>query len=598
MTPIDYYQKKQDSNRKELEELRKKITSNSILRLITFVGIFVFLFGLIRISPWIAVSSAILALALFLFLVRRHIFLQKRKQYEMELEKILVVEINACNHDFSGFSSGEQNINHRHTFSYDLDIFGKGSVFSMLNRTVTDYGAEMLAGFLLERSVNNLDLIEKQEAIKELCSLSDFMLHFRATGKVSALEVEDREKINSWLAADSFFTEGSFKRLVHIGMPLLTILALVYTIINPAFGSVSVLLFLINLGYISKNLRKINHEHNQVSSLLKLLQKYNDLIYILEGQEFHSSLLKYTMRQLRHQETKAGEGLGRLTKLVSVFDNRLNFLVAIFLEGILLWDYHCLRAINKWKKEFGPKLPEWLEIIAFFDACISLSGYTFNNPGFVYPKLSDDTILTARDLGHPLISPSVRVCNDFDLKKQGEFIIITGANMAGKSTFLRTVGVNLILARLGVPVCASEFSFKPMRLFTSMRTSDSLAENESYFYAELRRLKEMLKELEKEGEEGDILIILDEILKGTNSVDKQNGSFAAMEKILKLGGTGIIATHDLALTNIADKFPDKIKNKCFEIEIDNAKISFDYKLYDGVTKKMNAMLLMEQMGII
>jgi DNA mismatch repair ATPase MutS len=131
-----------------------------------------------------------------------------------------------------------------------------------------------------------------------------------------------------------------------------------------------------------------------------------------------------------------------------------------------------------------------------------------------------------------------------------------------------------------------------------MRTSDSLAENESYFYAELRRLQEMLKELEREGEEGDILIILDEILKGTNSVDKQKGSFAAMEKIIKLGGTGIIATHDLALTSIADKYPDKIKNKCFEIEIDNAKISFDYKLYDGVTKKMNAMLLMEQMGII
>lgn len=595
MTPINYYQTKQDTNKKELEELRKKITSNSILRLIIFVAVFVFLFGLIRISPWIAVSSSLMAFVLFLFLVRRHIFLQKRKQYEMELEKILIAEINACNHDFSGFPSGGQYINHRHTFSYDLDILGNGSVFSMLNRTVTDYGEEMLAGLLLEKSVNNLHLIEKQEAIRELCSQSDFMLHFRTTGKVSTLEEEDRKKINSWLASGSFFKEGSFKRLIHIGLSLITILSLVYTIIYPAFGSVFVLLFLINLGYVSKNLRKINYEYNQISSLLKLLQKYKDLLYILENQQFRSDFLKNAMGQLKHQETKAGESLHRLTKLVSLFDNRLNFLVAVFLEGVLLWDYHCLSAINKWKKEFGAKLPEWLEKIAFFDAYISLSGYAFNNPDFVYPKLSDNTILRAEGLGHPLISPSVRVCNNFDLKKHGEFIIITGANMAGKSTFLRTVGVNLILARLGVPVCASEFSFKPMSLFTSMRTSDSLAENESYFYAELRRLQEMLKELEKDG---DILIILDEILKGTNSVDKQKGSFAAMEKILKLGGTGIIATHDLALTNIAEKYPDKIMNKCFEIEIDNAKISFDYKLYDGVTKKMNAMLLMEQMGII
>ena len=167
--------------------------------------------------------------------------------------------------------------------------------------------------------------------------------------------------------------------------------------------------------------------------------------------------------------------------------------------------------------------------------------------------------------------------------------------MAGKSTFLRTVGINLTFAKAGLPVCAETFKFMPLKLFTSMRTSDSLTENESYFYAELRRLKEIITKLEKEE---SLFIILDEILKGTNSVDKQNGSFKALEKIIHLNGTGIIATHDLALTSIADKFPDKIKNQCFEIEIDNAKISFDYKLYDGVTQKMNAMLLMEQMGII
>jgi DNA mismatch repair ATPase MutS len=595
MTPIKYYQQKQQKNNTRLKELKKKVTTNSILRLLSFIAVPASLFGLIRLVPVVAYFGALLFLIIFLVLVRRHIQLQKQFRYEKELDKILLAEMNACNHNFTDFRSGDRFQNHHHSYSFDLDFFGKGSVFPMLNRTVTKYGEDLLADMMLQETVEKIQVEKNQEAVRELADNPEFMLHFRTTGNISDLEEEDWTKIKNWVSKKSFLRNGILQKVLRVGLPVLTLFSLILMIINPASNALFILLFLFNLGYVSFNLRNISKEHNQVSNLLKLLQKYTDLIHVIESQKFHSDLLAGALRKLKYQNTSAGESLQKLTKLVSMFDNRLNFVAAIFLEGILLWDYNCLNAINIWRKKYGSRLDEWLKEIAFIDAYISLSGYAFNEAGFVYPKVSDKVILEAKNLGHPSIPSSVRVCNDFNINKKGEFVIITGANMAGKSTFLRTVGVNLILARLGVPVCATEFIFKPVRLFTSMRTSDSLADNESYFYAELRRLQEMLLELEKEG---DIFIILDEILKGTNSVDKQKGSFAAMEKIIRLGGTGIIATHDLALTEISKDHSEIIRNMCFEIEIDNANIQFDYKLYDGVTQKMNAMLLMEQMGII
>jgi len=206
-----------------------------------------------------------------------------------------------------------------------------------------------------------------------------------------------------------------------------------------------------------------------------------------------------------------------------------------------------------------------------------------------------DVILDFKKAGHPLIPSATRVDNDIGLKGQGEFVIITGANMAGKSTFLRTVGVNLLLGMAGAPLCAQSARFSPVEIFSSMRTSDSLQKNESYFYAELKRLSELLEKLEKGN---TLFIVLDEILKGTNSADKQKGSRIVLEKIIRLNGAGLIATHDLDLAELEKEYPDNLRNKCFEIEMDGDKIHFDYRLYDGITKKMNALLLMKQMGII
>lgn len=595
MDPISFYQSRLKEVNQELESLKRKIATNSILRLISFAAVFASLFGLLRLSMAIAIIGAVFFLAIFLVLVKRHIELQKRRRYSKEKNKILVSEINACNHDFRDFADGDQFINSKHSFSFDLDIFGKGSLFGMINRTVTRSGEKRLSELVTMEQTDKSSIHSRQEAIKELAQKQDFSLHFRTSGKVADIEKEDRTNIDKWVSTKSFLSQGKIFAVSLYVLPIIATVLLLLTILNSAYSGFFIVSFLINLGFVSNKLRKINQEHDQVSNLLKLLQKYGSLIKIVEKETFNSPALNASMDRLKYNNLTAGESLEKLTKLVSTFDNRLNLIGAIFLEGLLLWDYHCLRSINHWKKEHGSKLNQWFEEIAYFDSLISFAGFAFNSPDFAYPEISDNVILESKELGHPSIPGTVRICNDFKINSKGEFVIITGANMAGKSTFLRTVGVNLILARAGAPVCASYFSFMPMKIFTSMRTSDSLAENESYFYAELRRLQEMLHKLESEGE---VFIILDEILKGTNSVDKQKGSFAAMEKILKLKGTGIIATHDLALTEISLKYPEHIHNKCFEIEIDNASISFDYKLYDGVTQKMNAMLLMEQMGII
>jgi DNA mismatch repair ATPase MutS len=227
---------------------------------------------------------------------------------------------------------------------------------------------------------------------------------------------------------------------------------------------------------------------------------------------------------------------------------------------------------------------------------MSIANFAYNNPAYSYPQLSDQKeVFTSCMMGHPLISRESRICNDFCIGGKGMVIIVTGANMAGKSTFLRTVAVNFILAMAGAPICANALKFTPLKLYTSMRTTDSLSHNESYFYAELKRLKTLKTRVES-GEQ--ILFILDEILKGTNSVDKSNGSKVFMKKMIELGGTGLIATHDTSLGEMENDFPRAIKNKSFEIEIDGENITFDYKLRDGITTKMNAALLMKQMGIL
>jgi DNA mismatch repair ATPase MutS len=417
-----------------------------------------------------------------------------------------------------------------------------------------------------------------------------------ASGMKTPLEKEEITGLLKWIEESAVINSSALKKILIIFFPAFTILSLLFLVIGIFPYSVFVSIFLINLFYIASGLRRINEVHNALTKKYNFLSSINGLLKAFENEVFTSIVLNDMKLNISGDKVSAAVSVKKLGRLIQAFDTRNNQIVGLILNGLLLWDYQSISRLEKWKSENKALFPQWLEMVGQVDAYISFGNYTYNNPDFVFPTESPDlNVFSAKKLGHQLIDESKRVCNDFSLGKKGTVCIISGANMAGKSTFLRTIAVNYILAMLGAPVCATEMNFIPGKLFSSMRTMDSLSGNESYFYAELKRLNALKTRIEH-GE--PVFFILDEILKGTNSADKSTGSKLFLQRIAESGGTGLIATHDTSLGKLESDYPGVIINKCFEIEIDGENIKFDYKIRDGITQKMNAVLLMKQMGIL
>jgi DNA mismatch repair ATPase MutS len=384
-------------------------------------------------------------------------------------------------------------------------------------------------------------------------------------------------------------------RIASYVLPSVSIIALLLVITGVFPFIIFLLLFLFNLFLIGLFLKKSNRIHTLVSRKQLFLSSFEQLVGSFEKEQFKSDVMSAIKEKLCARQGSVAIKIKELNNIISAFDNRLNLFVGLILNGFLLWDFHCIMKLEKWRRSAESNLPVWLNLLGKADGLNSLANYSFNNPDNSYPEaVKNGPVLEAFRLGHPLLKKNTRVCNDFSVLKRGQVFIITGANMAGKSTFLRTVAVNMVLGMTGAPVCAEKMRLTPLKLFTSMRTVDSLSHNESYFYAELKRLKALKERLEK-GE--DIFFILDEILKGTNSTDKSLGSKQFLRRVIDLGGTGLIATHDISLGEMEVEYPGNVVNKCFEIEIDGENICFDYLLREGITRKMNAAALMRQMGI-
>jgi DNA mismatch repair ATPase MutS len=261
----------------------------------------------------------------------------------------------------------------------------------------------------------------------------------------------------------------------------------------------------------------------------------------------------------------------------------------------VMFDLQCVYRLEKWKAENASSLEQWLNVVNEVEVLVSIGTFSYNNGKFVFPTLNADRRLNGVELGHPMIQEEERIVNDIRLDSDQSIMIITGANMAGKSTFLRTLGVNVILSLTGAPVCAKEFDCPLVEIRSGMRTADSLKDHQSYFFAELNRLKSIVDEL-RTGKH--LLVLLDEILKGTNSTDKQAGSIALVKQLIQYPSLVLIATHDLVLGELEKQYPQQIHNYCFEPSIVDDQLSFDYKLKRGIAEKMNATFLMKKMGII
>lgn len=577
------------------EKEGKRLLILSVSRLIIVIAGLALLVLLWGIGPVPALASFMAAVIIFIFLLKDYSRHEYRKSFYGKLLQINEYELGGLNNRHDCFDGGNEFINPHHDFSHDTDLFGDDSLYRYLNRTCTDRGRIILAGWLTDPLSLSGKMHERQEAVRDLAGRLQWRQEFNAYGMMGKAGEEEIEDFNKWLDEDPAYLNNTVWKIMRILMPSLALVTMALSIAGILHYSIFIIVFLLNLFIISLRLKDINKIHMQVSGKHSMLKKLRQQIVHFEDQHFSSVYILEMQKALSEENEKATTSIRQLSAIIQAFDSRLNMLMATPLNGLLLWDIQCISRLEKWKQGASGLLPEWFDNLGRVDAMCSLANYARNNERFCYPELSDGSqYLSALSLGHPLIPEQARVTNDFRIGSRGEIIIITGANMAGKSTFLRTVAVNLVMAMAGAPVCADKFVFTPCNVFSSMRTTDSLSDKESYFYAELKRLR-ILKERLQAGE--NIFFMLDEILKGTNSKDKSEGARLFTQRLTEYEATGIIATHDVQLGRLADDY-GQIRNKCFEIEIEGDDVKFDYVLREGMTTKMNAAILMKQMKII
>jgi hypothetical protein len=586
---ISFYEKRKGEFSSHIAGLSRKINliSNARLVLAAVIAATIY-FGF---TNTILLYSLIFWITFFFILVKRHAQLFDERNHFENLVRINSNEVKGLAGDYSGFAPGLAFLNSHHPYSYDLDIFGEGSVFQIINRSNTLSGVKKFASRLTNPLSTRSEIISEQEAIRELASKPDFRQHFQAAGLEMDEQPKDRQQLLDWIAQPNFLFGKKVYQIILIVVPAVTLALVAGWIYSDTFRPFAILFAAFQWAFLGFHLKRVNEFHEYISRKKNILQKYAHLLLRLRDERFSSPLLK----SVQDRSREAGTKVQALASLVHAFDARLNSMTSIFVNSLLLYDLQCVYRLEKWKSENATDLVSWLEAVSDTEVVSSLANFAFNNPHFHYPEINDRLELSAHALGHPLIPEEECVSNDFYLGKNPSVAIVTGANMAGKSTFLRSLGVNLILALNGAPVFAKDFRFPIIKLRTGMRTADSLKDHQSYFYAELDRLKGIMDDLRKDI---PLLILLDEILKGTNSTDKQTGSIALVKQLLPHPCLAVIATHDLALGELENEFPGQVKNYCFEANIQNDQLSFDYKLKPGIAQKMNATFLMKKMGII
>ena len=592
---IQTYQNIIRETEQKLSKEKRRIYRISTLRFILFIAGIV---GVIHFweNGWLIVTGiAAITFLPFIFLVKLHNRLFYEKEYLEKKIEINQQELQAINYDTSSFDGGKEFIDPAHLYSYDLDVFGEHSLFQYINRTSTDLGKKRLAHWLNNHLESKEEIEKRQEGVKELTSEFEMRQHFRILGLLYKGKSADEKEIIAWADSPSYYRKRTLLRILPIAVTVINFLCISLAILGIISANIAggvFVSFVLFSTIFSKGITKLQTTYGEK---LQILSTYADQILLTEQKEMHSHILQELKADLTSQNQTASQAVRQLSKLMNALDQRSNLLMSTILNGLIFWELRQVMRIEKWKEIHASDLPRWIETIGEIDAYCSLATFAYNHPDYIYPTIAAQSFhLQAEALGHPLMDRNQCVRNGIDIEKRPFFIIITGANMAGKSTYLRTVGVNYLLACIGAPVWAKQMKIYPARLVTSLRTSDSLADNESYFFAELKRLKLIIDKLEA-GEE--LFIILDEILKGTNSMDKQKGSFALIKQFMHMNANGIIATHDLLLGTLIESFPQNIRNYCFEADITNNELTFSYQMRNGVAQNMNACFLMKKMGI-
>lgn len=588
-----YYKALADGAQAHISSLSRRATQVSWLRVVVFAATIASIYWLWDNSTMCLIAS-IAGITFFLGLARYHDRLLRLKAKQETKLHLAQSRMRVISGDLSQQPQGNNHIDQMHRFSFDLDIFGANSLFSMLDSTSTSIGAAHLAQWLKNPLTNHDAIIARQEAIGEISQMNSLRIEFHASGKT--IEQEERQEIPDFENRPSFKLPMALTILAYCAAPIFILVIFLY-ILNIVPGSSIIWLIAGYLTIASIVSKKIGKLHQWLYSTVERLVSREQLFQQIENTKFQSSMMIELQNNLKKDNKKASQSIKRLSRLLKSLDQRYNAIGFILFNGTTLWDIIIINLINRWMNKHGENLAKWMKTLGEIDAICALATYAFENPEYTYPQIdtTGKTIMQAEEMGHPLIHKSKRINNPLPIMTQHSFIIITGANMAGKSTYLRTIGINYLLAMVGAPVAAKSMTFTPASLFTGLRTNDSLANGESYFFAELKRLQAVIDEA-SQGK--PMFILLDEILRGTNSADKQRGSLALVKKLITLPIGGVLATHDLALGLLADEYPQNISSYCFEAEIEGDSLTFDYKLHKGVAHNLNAYFLMEKMGIV
>jgi len=581
----------------ESEEFKKLSQRYSLIRLSIFLLSIPVLYFIIKTNIYFFFIFLIVAIALFIWAV-----LKQQKYDKLYVEKQSLIAIN--NNEISVIET-QQNLYYNgraysipnHFYTEDLDIFGPHSIFALINRSRTYYGNQMLKNSFLEKSSKEM-IEERQSAIKEISKEKEW----RQEVSTSLFQLEDLEHydiasaIDNQMEMDLSFAEGFILNVYRKSLPLMWILvAALYYYNSSLANSIASFVFIGNLIYVGKFTKKISKIQAKLANTSTSLKQYIEVLKIIFTKKWTSTLLKAKTEEF---DTNAGSfpvnSLARLSSIIDKLDYRLNILVAIVGNGLFIMDLGTVYKLSQWKKENDEELDKLFRHIGFIEEMISCATFAFNNPQYTYPEITEVFLeVEAKNVEHPLILVQQNVSNDFKIDPTDKVFIVTGSNMSGKSTLLRTLGLNMILGYTGTKVAATKMKFPIVQIVTYMRIKDALEENVSTFKAELNRIEMILNLLQKEG---DTFILIDEMLRGTNSKDKLYGSIGITKKLLNSKAYSMIATHDIKLAELglSDK---RIANYYFDIDYANGELVFDYKVKEGICENFNASFLLNQLGI-
>jgi uncharacterized membrane protein len=580
----------------EIDQTKKLIDQLSFIRIALFLTEILLFILLVssaddELRTLIQVGLLVPVIA-FAFIVRRQSKLDREIDYKKQLLWVYQNEWNILNGTENGYDHGKAFESESHPYTSDLDIFGTASLFAVINRCSTKSGNDLLAKNLANKSSRDKILL-RQEAVKEMIDKIDETYSFRANlhgydpNKIEQIKIQLKHQLGAQLE----FVGGKFLRFYVKLVPYISIaLVLAALLVSSAFWKIVVLLLIIHIGWNVFLGAKINKVFYSFGGSSNLLNGYASAISWTENQSWESP---YTLSLLDSKIPVSKEIKG-LSKIIENFDARLNILVGGILNAFLLWDLRCCISLDIWYKSSSKDVVSALDHLGDFEELISLATTAYNQPDWVFPVITDQFALETVDIGHPLINEQLRVNNDFHLEAKPTVDIVTGSNMAGKSTFLRTLGINMVLAYSGAPICAKAMQLSVFSINTYMRIKDSLNESTSTFKAELNRLKMILDNVVKDQ---DTFVLIDEMLRGTNSRDKYLGSKVFVQKLIAEKTPALFATHDLQLADLIIDHPETVRNFHFDIQITDGEMKFDYLLKHGPCKTFNAAILLKEIGL-